>query len=157
MENGKSDGIEAKPNLRVPQEQLKLAIELEDLELCRALVAGGVDYDSGFPDCNGCTPVLYAFAKGYFDIAAYLISQGASIAGAACSATSTRGYTPFHFAVGFGLVEVLRSLFERAPQEIARCCRPVHPIALGIAGDHSECVKLIMDHARQGKMRSDIT
>lgn len=151
------DGFEAKKTLRVPSEPLKLAIELGDLGLCQALVAGGVDLNSGFPECNGCTPVLYAFTKGRFDIAGYLISQGASIAGAACSTTSTRGYTPFHFAVGFGLVQVLRILFERAPQDIVRCCRPIHPIALAIAGDHLQCIKLIMDHAREGKIRSDVT
>jgi len=157
MDNRRSDDLKATKKLWLPSESLELAIESGDLDLCQALVAGGVDTDTGLPDCNGCTPVLYAFSEGQFDIAGYLISQGASIAGTACSATPTQGYTPFHFAAGFGLVQILRNLFDRASQDIAHCCRPVHPIALAISGDHPECVKLIMDHARRGKIRYHLT
>lgn len=156
MENGRSNDLEDTNILRLPPASLELAIESGDLDLCRALVAGGVDTDTGLPDCNGCTPVLYAFSEGQFDIAGYLISQGASIAGTACSVTPTQGYTPFHYAAGYGLVQILRNLFERTSGEIAHCCRPVHPIALAISNDHPECVKLIMDHARRGKIRSDL-
>ena len=64
-------------------EPLKLAIELGDLELCRALFEEGFNTESSFSNLGGDTPVLYAFAYDEFEIAEYLISNGASIAGAA--------------------------------------------------------------------------
>ena len=135
-------------------EPLKLAIELGDVELCQALMEEGVNTDSGFSDFGGDTPVLYAFAHGQFEIAEYLISNGASIAGAEGDMSICRGYTPFHYAAAAGKVQILRILFEKAPQGILRCCQPVHPIHLAIANGHAECVELIINHARGGMTTS---
>lgn len=123
-----------------------------DLDLCQALLKKGTNTDGGFLDCVGCTPVLYSFANAQFEIAEYLILQDASIAGATCAQSTSRGYTPFHYAATYGLFNTLQVLFEKAPKGIAMCCRPVHPIFLAIAGGHLECVKLIIEHARQGKL-----
>ena len=124
-------------------ESLRLAIELGDMKLCQALVEEGVNTDSGFPNFGGDTAVLYAFARGQFEIAENLISNGASIAGSG-------GYTPFHYAASAGKAQILRMLFEKAPQGILRCCQPVHPIHLAVASGHAECVELIISHAREG-------
>ena len=59
-------------------------------------------------------------------------------------------YTPFHYAASAGNVEILQILFKKAPREILRCCRPVHPIHLAVTGGHGSCVDLIIDEARQG-------
>ena len=114
-------------------DSLKLAIELGDVKLCQALLEEGVNTDSGFPDFGGDTPVLYAFALAQFEIAEYLISNDASIAGAAGDKSICRGYTPFHYAATAGKTQILHMLFEKAPQGILRCCQPVHPIHLAVA------------------------
>lgn len=139
-----------------PSEPLKLAIQLGDIELCKALVKEGVNTDNGFPDFGGDTPVLCAFGHGKFEIAEYLISKGASIAGAAGDRVPFRGYTPFHYAASAGKVQILRILFEKYPQAILRCCQPVHPIHVAVANGHAECVELIIHHARKGMMTSSI-
>lgn len=129
---------------------LKLAIELGDMKLCRALMEEGVNTDSGSPGFEGNTPVLCALAHRQFEIAEYLIANDASIAGAEGDASHYRGYTPFHYAASAGNAQILRILFEKAPQDILRCCKPVHPIHVAIASGHADCVELIIDHARKG-------
>lgn len=131
-------------------ESLKLAIELGDVELCQALMEEGVITDRSFSDFGGDTPVLYAFARGQFEIAENLISNGATIAGSEGDMSISRGYTPFHYAATAGKAQILRMLFEKAPQGILRCCQPVHPIHLAVASGHAECVELIINHVRGG-------
>lgn len=131
---------------RSASKPLDLAIQLGDLELCQALVKEGVNIDTGCWDDEDKTPVLCALKCGQYDIADYLIANGASIAGAA---GRVRGYTPFHYAASAGNVQIMRMLFERAPQEIVRCCQPIHPIHLAIASGNADCVELIMNHARK--------
>ena len=63
-------------------------------------------------------------------------------------------YTPLHYAASVGNVQILQFLFEKAPREVLRCCRPVHPIHLAITGGHVECVRLIIDQARKSKDKS---
>ena len=106
----------------IPIAPLRLAIELEDIDLCQGLLMQGADTDSGFLDyqSNAQDP--------------YLI----------------QGCTPFHYAAFAGNFQILQALFEKAPREILRCCQPVHPIHLAVAGGHLECVNLILDQARKG-------
>ena len=128
---------------------LKLAIDLGDMKLCQDLVRDDVTIESKLLDCGGLTPVLYALAYGKLEIAEDLILKGASVEGSDVS--YYRGWTPFHTAAYNGHVQVLRALFRKAPRAIMRCCQPVHPIHLAIANGHTECVQLIVDHARKGR------
>lgn len=136
-------------------EALKIAIDLGDLQLCTRLVEGGTNLDTGLECCMGCTPLLYALPYGQDAIAEYLVSRGASIVGNACELRRTRGFTLFHYAAIWNL-ELLRLLFEKAPSEIYVIRDPIHPIHLAVFRGDTDCVKLILDHASQGRnMSSD--
>lgn len=136
-------------------EALKIAIDLGDLQLCTRLVEGGTNLDTGLESCMGCTPLLYALWFRQDAIAEYLISRDASIAGSACELWSTRGFTVFHYAAIWN-PELLRLLFEKAPSEIYVIHDPIHPIHLAVFRGDTDCVKLILDHASQGRnMSSD--
>ena len=130
-----------------------MAIELGDIELYQNIVKEDVNISSPDFDCEGLTPVLYALSLGQLKIAEDLILKGASVAGAG-DASYYRGWTPFHYAAYKGRCQILRALLRKAPRAIMRCCQPVHPIHLAIANGHTECVQLIIDHARKGRTTS---
>lgn len=134
-------------------DQLKLAIELGDMELCQSVLKESVTIGSRVLDYGGLTPVFYALKLGQLEVAESLILKGASVAEAG-DASYFRGWTPFHDAAGQGRVQILGALFGKAPRAIMRCCQPVHPIHLAIANGSAECVELIIDHARKGTRTS---
>lgn len=135
-------------------EALKIAIDLGDLEFCMRLSKSGIDLASGFDWCMGNTPLLYSLHKGKIAIAEYLVSQGVSTADRTCRAFPTAGFTAFHYAAAWNLIDLLRSLFEKSPSEIYVNLHPIHPIHLAIIHDSTECVKLILDHISQGRKLS---
>ena len=120
------------------------------MELCQALVGEGVDTKSRVSDSGGLTHVLYALDWRQYEIAEYLIWKGASIMEAEGGPSYYKGWTPFHAAALEGQIHIFRLLFEKAPREILRCCQPVHPMHLAIASGHTDCVELIIEHARKG-------
>ena len=147
----------ASPHSQSPQvprsasEAIKIAIDSGDLKLCMRLSESGVNLESGFEWCMGCTPLLYSLHKKKFAIAEYLVSQGVSTADRTCRAFPTAGFTAFHYAAAWNLHDLLRSLFERSPSEIYVNLHLIHPIHLAILYNSTECVKLILDHIKQGK------
>ena len=112
-------------------EQIRRAIEVEDIELCRALMEEAFNNDNGFLDYQ-C--VMTEHIKRTY----------------AGRGNMVRGYTLFHYAARVGNVEVLQILFKKAPLEILRSCQPIHPIHLAITHGHVSCVNLIIDEARKG-------
>ena len=132
-------------------EAIKIAIDSGDLKLCMRLSESGVNLASGFDGCMECTPLLYSLHKREIAIAEYLVSQGVSTAGHTCRAFPTAGFTAFHYAAAWNLVDLLRSLFERSPSEIYVNPHPIHPLNLAILYNSAECVKLILDHISQGR------
>ncbi|KAM0796420.1 ankyrin repeat-containing domain protein [Usnea florida] len=126
----------------------KLAIELGDINMFEGLAKESVGVESGSFDCEGRTPVLYALELGQLGIAENLILRGASVAEAG-DGSHFRGWTPFHSAARWGYDQILGVLLGKAPREMVRCCTPLHPIHLAIANGHTECVELIIDHARK--------
>ena len=134
-----------KKKSQVPFEQLRLAIELEDIELCRGLMEEAANNDNGFLDYQWDTRLPYS-KQGI--IAEHTRGTYAS------KGDIVKGYTPLHYVASTGNVEILQILFKKAPREILRCCQPVHPIHLAIAGGHGSCVDLIIDEARRGNTMS---
>lgn len=132
---------------RISLKQLRLAIELEDLQLCRSLIEQGISSDSGLLEYQDDTKNHFS---GQIDTAEHSISSKASVVGTLSKESVTEGYNQFHYAANVGNVQVLHLLFEKAPREILRCCRPLHPIHLAITRGHVECVKLIINQARKG-------
>ena len=104
----------------------------------------------------GCTPFLYSLHTMKYAIAEYLVSQGASIIGSTCENWATRGFTAFHYAAIADSVVLLRQLLEKAPSDIYNSHSPIHPIHLAVLNDNAECVKLMLDHANEGRNASSI-
>ena len=139
--------VQGKEKKEVTSNLLRLAIDLGDLKFYQNLVKEDVNIGSRNLDCGGVTPVLYALRFKQLEIAEDLILRGASVAEA--DRSHSRGWTPFHSAARWGHDRILRVLFRKAPQELVRWCLPFHPIHLAIANGHTECVELIIDHARK--------
>ena len=127
-----------------------MAIEVDDLHLCKRLIADGANLSSGIPSCIGCPPLLYALLHGRAEIAEYLIHQEASLDGSACHLWDTQGYTVFHCAATGGWVHLLKLLIAKAPTMISEIETPVHPLHLAIVKGHVDCFDLIMNHAVKG-------
>lgn len=140
MSTGKCHDV-GKKKSQVPYEQLRLAIKLKDVELCRGLMKEAANNEQGILDyqCEAGVPFSEKSISLKHKRRTY-----------ACQGDMDRGYTLFHDAAYAGNVEILQILFEKAPREILRCCRPVHPIHLAITGGHASCVDLIIDEARRG-------
>lgn len=128
-------------------EPLKLAITIGDYELCRSLVEEKENIHASFPDCSGCTPLLYALHLGRSDIAKYLLSQGATIIGKICQGFKTHGYTAFHYAAVRGDVEFMRELLDSKQDDISQHCHPIHPLHLAVLNNRIGCVKLLLENA----------
>ena len=122
-------------------EPIRLAIELGDVKLCRALLEEAYNSDNGYFDYQ-CDTQFASSAKKKFGehLQVTFADREAKI----------KGYKLFHYAASIGNVEILQILFEKASSEIIHCCQPVHPIHLAVAGGHGSCVDLIIDEARRG-------
>ena len=122
-------------------EPIRLAIELGDVKLCRALLEEAYNNENGFFDYQ-CDTQLASSARNIFGEHMQVAFAG--------EGDKIKGYKLFHYAASIGNVEVLQILFEKASSEILRCCQPAHPIHLAVAGGHGSCVDLIIDEARLG-------
>ena len=130
-----------KQKSRAPFEQIRLAIEMGDVELCRGLLEEASNNDNDFLDyqCDTRYAVSEQEKVGEHMQITYAGKKGKG-----------KGYTLFHYTASIGNVEVLKILFEKAPRDILRCCQPIHLIHLAITGGHGSCVDLIIDEARRG-------
>ena len=128
-------------------EQIRLAIESKDVELCRGLLEEVSNNENGFLDYQCNTGFHYSKES---------IVAGHARRKYAGKGDIVKGYTLFHHAASIGKVDILQLLFKKAPREIVHCCRPVHPIHLAITGGHGKCVDLIIDEARRGNTMSPI-
>ena len=127
-----------------------MTIDTGDMELCTRIVASGTDLGAGIEGCLGCTPLLYSLHKSQYAIAKYLVSKGATTAGSTCKKWKTEGYTALHYAAASGEAELLRLLLERSPCQIFLDHDPIHPIHLAVLHGKADCVRLVLDHIRQG-------
>ena len=148
-------GVVSESNLRRKSgrasEPLRLAIDIGDYELCKRLVEEHENINSGFPSCSGCTPLLYSLHLQRFDMAEYLLSQGAAVGGTTCQTYRTRGYTAYHYAAAFGLTRLMELLLDRAEVRPSRYCRPIHSLHLAVINNHIDCVKLLLEDSVKGK------
>ena len=127
-----------------------MAIDIDDMELCKRLIDNEEDLDSGFTFCLGCTPLLYSLIRNRPEMAEFLVSHGASITGQTCQKYGTWGYTPLHYAACSGHLGLLRRLLNRGALELIDMRSPVHPIHLAAANGHTECVEMILDQPYHG-------
>ena len=120
------------------------------MELCERLIEDGVDLESGFSFCLGCTPLLYSLINARPKIAEFLVSHGASITGQTCRDWLAEGYTPLHYAASDGYLGLLECLLNRGALELIDMRSPVHPIHLAAANGHTNCVEMILDQSYHG-------
>ena len=132
-----------KQKSRASFEQIRLAIKLKDVELCRRLLEEASNNDKGFLNFQ-CDTRSASSEKNMLGELMQVKYAG--------KRDKVKGYTLFHYAASIGDVEILQILFKQAPREILHCCRPLHPIHLAIAGGHGSCVDLIIDEARRGNI-----
>ena len=126
-----------------------MAIETDDLQLCKRLVTEGENMNLGYASCAGCTPLLYSLHGQRVMIAEFLVEQGALTTGETCDMLPTRGYTALHYAARYGLDKLLEMLLQKAPKGLLQLKTSIHPIHLAIANGHVKCLDLIMDYARK--------
>lgn len=138
-------------NLAAP---LKHAIEIADQQLCERLVEAGADLQAEYKSLPNCVPLLYCLScihdndRGP-ELAEYLFSRGASIAGETSIQYQTRGYTAFHYAAANGFTDLLRKLHQSAPKAWTELSRsPIHPIHLAVAREHIDCVQYILQQSQ---------
>lgn len=127
-----------------------MAIDIDDMELCKRLVDNKEDLDSAFTFCFECTPLLYSLHRGRQKLAVLLARHGASITGQTCQKVEFRGYTPLHYAACYGNLELLECLLNRGALELIDMRSPVHPIHLAAANGHTKCVEMILDQSYHG-------
>ena len=149
-----SQGPKSLSKSRHASKALKVAIDAGDMELCRRLVKDGVDLESSFTFCLGCTPLLYSLIADQPEIAEFLASHGASITRQTCLKWGSRGYTPLHYAARRGYLLLLRCLLNRGALELIDMRSPVHPIHLAAANRHTKCVEMILDQSYHGTLLS---
>ncbi len=117
------------------------------MEICRDFIKDFVNTDGGFLDYQ-VHPQIPSTRHG--GNAEHLASNDVSVAGATGDETPFGEIGPFYNAAVTDRVHILQFLFLKAPREILRCCRPLHPIHLAIASRSVECMELIIDHSREG-------
>jgi len=77
-----------------------------DCETVKNLVKSGVDVNTSSP-ITGMTPLLYAAAKGNFDLVAFLVDHGASV-----NWTDYKRAPALHYAAGYGDLMAVKYLVE---------------------------------------------
>ena len=79
------------------------AVNDNNLERLRLLVEQGADKNK-----DDGTPLIWASYNGHFEVAQYLVEQGATL-----DKATILGYTPLAVAASFGHLEVARYLLEQ--------------------------------------------
>ena len=130
---------------------LRAAIELGNLEICRRIIQEGVDLDAGYPDCNGCTALLYCLHRQKPKIAEYIAIQGASPVGKVCGHCNPDGLSGFHLAASLNYSGLLKILLELQSSQYRNLKHSAHPLHSAVMNQAAECVALIIDHAENGK------
>ena len=123
---------------------LKVAIEVGDLILCTRLVSDGVNLNNSFGCCLKCNPLLYSLHYRQPAIAHLLVENGAKRSAITCACWDTHGYDAIQYAASLGYSELLELLLEKSPKPRPRSA--VDPIHLAAAGEHLDCLRLLLDH-----------
>lgn len=121
---------------------LWVAVCRADVPYCERLLEQGVNASATLSSCH-CTPLLLALHNEDLPIASLLVAASKTISGCACAADLIPGFTPFHYAVGNGWVDILDMMLKKDSSISFE--GPFTPIHLAAALDDQECLKLLLD------------
>ena len=133
---------------------LRAAIDIGNLEICWRIIQEGVDLDAGYPDCDGCTALLYCLHRREQKIAENIALQGASPVGKVCRHYNPNGLSVFHIAASQGYSGLLKILLELQSSQYRKLQHSAHPLHFAVQNKAAECVELIVGHAENGKTPS---
>ncbi|TVY36887.1 Vegetative incompatibility protein [Lachnellula occidentalis] len=142
--------VRQKQSSTMATRSLSLAIDLNNIELCKKGVEGGADINSPHAGCKCCKPVIIALRDRKFEIASYLIEMGASTTGQVCDTSTYRGYSAVHLACRNEsetqlLIVLLKKDLEAGSLSFQS---PLNPIHLAVARNNIPGLKILLQHAR---------
>ena len=132
-------------------QSLRIGIDLGNADICRRIIQEGVNLDAGYPDCDGCTALLYCLYREEPEIAEHIALQGASPVGKVCGHYNSYGASVFHLAASLNYSGLLKILLELQSSQYRSLKHPVHPLHLAVQSGAAECVELMIAHANNGK------
>lgn len=122
------------------------AIVRGELALCKQLIQRGFSID-GTCEC-GCTALLKAWVHSRQQVAAYLLSIGATVEGQVCKREHySTGFTTLHFAASYGNDEFLEKILEKDPQIPQEGLLPVH---LAARNGHAKVLRILLEKSKDG-------
>jgi ankyrin repeat protein len=127
---------------------LLTAINTNNIKMCASLLEAGIDIDLPLSNkCGCCTSLTIALDLKKYEVATFLIDQGASISVEGCSQRPvTHGWTPFHYAVlDDSYCDVLQSLLKRLP-DWSLIDSPIHPLHIAVASRKDQALKTVLEH-----------
>ena len=136
---------------------LKVAIELDDVDLCQNMLECDVNLNAKFRIGNGCAPLFYALRLGRVSIAERLAAKGASPDGSLCSCPFFRGDSAFHIAASYNLSKLFEILLQHHPLQYVDLKQPVHPLHRAISKESLACAEIMVNHATCGICLLDLT
>lgn len=110
------------------------------LEMVKLLVSKGAKVDAA--DEDNATPLMNAVDNGYFEIAQYLVSQGANVN----VKTKEGGVTPLHLAVYKGNMQMAEYLLSKKAKVNEKTAANQTPLMFGAARGSVEIVKLLISN-----------
>ncbi|TVY37053.1 Serine/threonine-protein phosphatase 6 regulatory ankyrin repeat subunit B [Lachnellula subtilissima] len=131
-------------------QSLSIAIDLDDLLLCKRSVESGADLNKPHASCKCCKPVIIALRDRKFEIASYLVKKGASTTGQVCDTSTYRGFSALHLASGEEseiqlLVFLLKNDLEAGSPSFQS---PVTPVHVAAACNNIPGLKILLQHAQ---------
>jgi len=131
-------------------QSLSIAIDLDDLLLCKRSVESGADLNKPHASCKCCKPVIIALRDRKFEIASYLIGMGASTTGQVCDTSKYRGYSAVHLACRDKFETQLLVLLLKNDLKAGSLSfqGPVNPIHVAAARNNIPGLKILLQHAQ---------
>lgn len=108
------------------------------LEIAKLLISKGAKID--VTDEDNATPLISTVDRGYFEIAQYLIDQGADVN----AKTLSGGVTPLHLAACKSNVQLVKYLLSKKAKVNEKTTDNQTPLMLAAAWGSTEIVKLLI-------------
>ena len=126
------------------QYQLGLAIEANDPELTKRLLASGASAAAPLASCYDCDPLVTSLIYAEPNIAQLLLDHGARTTGLACAKSFYPGWGVLHLCVRGKYKQLMESILDSNPGFLF-VRTPVHPVHLAVLQNSSECLQLMLE------------
>ena len=161
-----------------PVDDLLKAVQSNQGEAVKALLARGMDIDTADP--SGNTLLIIASLEGHFDLAKYFLDHGArvrirngfgespimlaSLRGhleivkllqAYGGEMNHSGWTPLHYCAWGGHDDICRFLLEKGAKIDARSANGTTPIMMAARQGHLETVKMLLANSANANLKNE--